>query len=483
MPVPLVAAPARRLSPIRSSLRFSALEAIAVGGMFAAIEAWVVPLIQVRLHAAEWILGALTLLPQLITIVASTFTKDLILWLGGNRRAALTACWVQVACMALLSIPLWAPVWSGGHAPWAVPMAVALVVVLNGIGVFGGPAWIAWMGGLIPRRVMGRYNGHRTRLFHASRLVFAGCFAGVVWWLPIAESPWGLQLILIAAALSRLTSTLLMTRQVEAPVRPSPPPSDSGRISAQITSLAVFVRRLSSFSFGQFTLVWSLLNLGINVAAPFFAAYLLAKSEHGGLGLADAPCLFSLIIYASTLARLVTYPTAGRLVDAHGPAAVLRLSVVLMLIAPLGWLSGNVWVIVGAELFTGVAWALAECAVGPLLFSCHRDPVERTRFVAWHAIVFNICCVIGVGTGMGLLALNETEWKLPTLGGSHFPVIFLLSIALRIPAVILAWKLLPGLRAVGPTKPEAELWMLIPGAEISMNLGRSVIGLFRRSDD
>ncbi len=476
---------------IRRALALSVVEGIVAAGMFAALEAWVVPLVQVRLGAAAAVIGWLALLPQLITIGLSPATRSIIDWFDGNKRAVVFCAWVQVVCLAGLSIPLWT---SGTGAvshgvSWSVPLAVALVVLLNGVGVISGPAWVAWMGETIPRPIMGRYTSHRNRLFHVSRLSFAALFAGIIQWLPIAGSPWGLQAIIAAAVLSRMASALLLARQGE-PVQRPVPPTMSARMNASITSFRQFVRVLPTFPFGKFTLVWSLTNLGIQMAGPFFAAYMLATPELGGMGLGPQPFLFTLLVYTSTVARLASYRVAGRLVDRHGGPAVLRIATFLLVICPLGWV---VWptlpVLIASEVVAGMAWALAECSVGAQLFTCARDPQIRTQLIAWHAMVFNACCVVGVGLGMALLALPTlTAWTgielhLPALFGSHFHTLFLISIVLRIPAAVLAWRMLPALKQGVGTHDEVELWQLIPGAEITINLGRSVIGTFKRDED
>ncbi len=457
-------------SPIRRGLRFAVLEAIVVGGMFAAAEAWLVPLLQVHLGAAAHLIGLLTVLPQVIAIFAGPWAKTVIAWIGGNKRASLLFNGIQVACLLLLSVPLHAQ-----GEPWAVPLAMGLIVVFNGVFAFAGPAWLSWMGDLIPPGIRGRYSSQRTRLFHLTRLGFAGVFAGIIALMPIASNVWGLQIILVVAALSRLASALCMAQQPEMPPRPAlgQTSASQGR-AAEITSLVQFVRRILTFPMGRWTLVWACLAGGVSISGPFFQAYMLSKEADGGLGLDAHPFLFLTLIYTSTVVRLLWYPTAGRLVDRHGPAACLRIAVAGIFLVPVGWcLVRHPAAVIVSEMVSGLAWGLAECAIGVLQFGCHRDPQQRAQLLGWNQ---TLCGVMGVaGSALGTLLM--TPGLLPTLSGSVFLSVFVISAVARLGVLILALRLLPGL------KEGTALWEVIPGASLAAEAGRNLIAVFRRTDD
>ncbi len=460
---------------IRDGLRFCALEALVVGGMFAVTEAWLVPLLQTWLGAATAVIGLLTIIPQVAGIGLGPWSRAIIDWCGGNRQTALIMASVQVLCLLGLSVPLHAQSQS-----WAVPLAVTLIVVFGIVGVINAPAWIAWMGGLIPRPVMGRFTGWRNRLFHSSRLACAAAFAGIIHLLPLHESPWGLQLLLLLAAASRIASLAMLIRQPVPPNRPAMHGSVSQQRAIEQGGLWGFVRTMPRTVLGRSTMVWALLHLGVMIAGPFFASYMLSPVLGGGLGLGEQPFLFTALIYNSTIARLVTYPAAGRLVDLHGPAAVLRIAVVMIMLIPIGWVAtSTLWIIMIFEVLSGIAWGLAESAVGPLLFSCDHDPQRRAQLVGWHQSVVLTCVVLGSGIGTLLVS---APW-LPVLTGSSFHTLFLISMLARIPAVILAIRLLPRLRDLPQDlEGHGQLWRLIPGAGVTLTVGRGLGGVFRRTE-
>lgn len=460
---------------LRGGLSLGVLEALVVGGMFAATEAWLVPLLQTRLGAPAFAIGLLTILPQLAGIGLGPVSRKIISLLGGNKRSAVLTATAQIACLAGLSLPLHCQ-----GAAWAVPLAAGLIITIGVVGALGGPAWIAWMGGLIPRSVQGRYTGFRNRIFHASRLGFAALFAGIIHLLPLHDGPWGLQILLLVAVVSRATSVWVQRRQPEPLPRPALTGPASQRSSMEFAGFWHFVRTLARSMLGKWTLVWALLHFGVMIAGPFFASYMLAGGEQGGLGLGASPFLFTVLIYTSTVARLVTYPAAGKLVDLHGPAAVLRVAVILITIIPLGWiLSSNLWVIIAFEILSGIAWSLAEISVGPLLFSCHRDPQQRAQLVGWHQSVVMTCIVLGSGIGTFLVG---APW-LPPVTGSSYHTLFLISMVARFPAVFMALRLLPALKQLPrDLEGHGELWRLIPGAGLTVTVGRGLGGFFRRTE-
>lgn len=466
-----------RSPSVRSSLTAAVLEASVVGGMFACLEAWIVPLLQGRLGVAAAVIGVLAMLPQLASIIIGPVSGRLIRWLGGPRRVAIHHCWVQVVGFGLLQIPLVLSV--EGHPPvWVAAFAVTVVALMNGVGaVLGGPAWMAYFGGLVPHRVMGRYTSHRNRVFHISRLCFAGVFMVVMAAFPITDSIVGMQIVLGLAMLSRLASTLLQFRQIDLTPRPVIPASRSRPLEVPSTGFVHFLRTLGATPFGRFTLVWSLFQAGLMVAGPYYATYLVASHADGGLDLGGQAVLYSVLVYANTVTRLLCLPYAGALVDRLGSTLVFNRALLLMTGIPLGWAAaaflGTPWPILVFEVLSGFAWALADASVGPQLFRCHADPHQRAHLIAWHSTVFNTCCLVGTGLGMLLLAV-------PLGGVNHYLVLFIATLVLRLPAVVLARRLLPD---TGPGGSEVPLWRMIPGADASMAFGRSVMCRFRREDD
>ena len=458
----------RHGSEIRRGLYWAMLEGGVVGAMWVCLEAWLVPLLQQGLGAAVFVIGLVSLVPQIGVIALSPFTGDLVDRLGGPKRATLRSAWWQIGLLALLSVPLHA----AGQA-WAVPLAVLLICLIGLTGVINGPAWIAWMGALLPAQVSGRYQANRMRLFNAIKLLAAATFALVMRELPAGSGPWGLQLVLLIALLSRLLSLACLVRQPFPGPRPGPRNQPMSRRSAEAAvGLRGFLRTMRDTDIGRWTLTWAAFQGGCAVAGPFFASYMIAQSGQGGLAL--TPFLYTVLVYTSAVSRIIFYPLVGRMVDLYGPRAMLRASFGFICTIPVVWaLTVDLRLIITIEILSGFAWAAAECSIGSLLFACHGDPARRAELVGYFNTVS--AAIIAAGIALGTLLIEV----LPPLGGSRYHTLFLLSGILRLPGVILALRWLPGLRPLSRSERE-NLWDTLPGVTAVGSLGRGLMGLFRR---
>ena len=384
-----------------------------------------------------------------------------------DHPEALMSNFGPLGVLLLLILPL-----SMSDARWALPLGVTLAIAINAVGAVGGPAWMSWMGDLIPRSVRGRYSSNRARLHHASRIACAIGFAALMN-AYVADAASGLTILLVIATVSRLASVWLMMRQPEPPPRLHDRGTATGRIAAeQARDFTSFLRSMHRTEVGRWTLVWATLHGGCALSAPYFMPYWLEKREHGGLGLDQQPYLYSLLVYLSTVVRLVALPVVGRLVDHYGPAAMLRVAVAGILLVPIGWTCSNsLSVLVPTEILSGLAWCTAECAVGVLLFGCSSDPLHRARLIGYHQSV--CCCVIALSSFLG----GQLLTILPPIDGSPYRTLFAISMVCRIPAVILAIRYLPELK--DPARLTG-LWRMIPGLQPTITLSRGVVRTFRR---
>lgn len=461
----------RRLdkSPLQRALTLAVLEAGVVAGMVVVNEAWIVPLLLKQLDAPASSIGLLTIIPMLVAMVVGPLVAPIINAIGGNKRVALWTCWWQVLCFAGLLLPL-----HFAGAPWALPVGFALAIGVNAIGAIAGPAWMSWMGDLVPRSVRGRYISNRLRVHHVMRIACAAGFAGIMQTWPAADSKTGLAILLGVAVVSRLASWWLMRQQFEPPPRPRLRGETARVARAEGRGFLDFLRAMPRTPIGRWTLVWAALLFGATIAGPFFQPYMLKDVADGGLGLGDRPYVYTLLIYLSTIVRLLAFPLVGRLVDRFGAAPILRVAVVGITLIPVGWtLTPSIPLLLLTEVVSGVSWCMAECSVGVLLFSCASDPSHRARLIGYHQSVCCAAIVIGGTIGSQLLKYD----LLPTFDGSAFRMLFLVSTLARVPAVIMAMRLLPEL---ADREGMAGMWRWIPGLEPTIVLGRELVRSLRR---
>ena len=191
--------------------------------------------------------------------------------------------------------------------------------------------------------------------------------------------------------------------------------------------------------FGKATLVWTVLFFGVQVAGPFFGLYMLSQVPAGlGLGERDTIILYVILSQLSSVVRLIAWPTAGRLVDRFGAAPMLRHAILgAATVAMLWGLLPGFWLLIPVEIFSGLVWCVAETAFSVILFNCHDDPRIRARLVGMHQAMVASSQAAGAWVGGAIIG-----WA-PDFLGSHYRFMFILSTILRMPAVILAFWILP----------------------------------------
>ena len=457
-----------RKSPMQRALTVAVLEAVVVAGLSVVLEAWIVPLLQKRLGASAMMIGSLTIAPMLAAGLVGPVVAPIIAFFGGNKRTGLLACLIQIVCLGLLSVPLW---FTEQH--WAKPLALVLVITVLAVGTIAGPAWTAWMGGLIPRRIRGRYHTGRMRVWTLMRIIFAIIFVVIMEHWKAGDSSIGLQIVICIGVVSRIASWWLLSMLPEdLPTKVRLNTGSTGKIALQeARDFGTFLRSMHRTDLGKWTLVWAALHAGTMLAGPYFCYYWLLAANDGGLGLDLNPRLYTMLLYTSTVTRLLAFPICGRLVDRYGSAAILRVAVAGICVIPLGHaLSTDMPILFITEVFSGLFWCLAESSVGVLLFSCSNDPQHRARLIGYHQSVCCLVIVIAVWAGGHLIPI------LPELHGSRYRMLFLLSMFMRIPALLLAIRLLPALKNQEEMR---GLWRHVPGLASTITLSRGIVRAFK----
>jgi hypothetical protein len=469
----------KKASKIRHGMAISVIEGLVAAAMLGFIESFIVPILQTRLHATPAQIGLLSIIPMIGTTLLCMRLSPIIRWLGGNKKSVLIHTYVQITCLMGLSIPLYFP-----HESWAVPCGLACAITISLAGAVGGSAWTSWMGGLVPRTLQSRYLAFRTRLLILVKLSFAGIFAGILHFLPAEAGPWGLQILIIIAVLSRIFSAWLLALQYEPPARRQLEQCTNDQNTHHVEGgFTAFIRSLIHTDFGRWTLVWAVLHFGVMIAGPYFAVFMLSPDPRG-LGLSPG-WIYVLLVQSAVIVRMLSYPVVGHLIDLFGPSAILRFAVCGIMLVPVMWAFTNtIPLLLLTEVISGFCWCAAEVAVGVLLFTCHDDPMQRSRLIGYHQALVTAMAACGAAVGSFLLSSsseNPGEPWLPAIFGSAFHTLFLISAVMRLPAVLLAIRFLPALRRL--EKHEwVGIWRRVPGTSIAHSLSRGVLAFFRRPD-
>lgn len=463
-------------SAVRRGIRISLIDVAVIGATFAATENWLVPLLQLRCGAAAHLLGYLTSIPWLGMISIGLYARPVIEALGGNRRCVLisngtqTATLVGMALLTVLPLPQGLALWLG----------MSFAILFGLIGAIGTPAWQAWMGDLIPRPLMGRYMTLRNRIFLPIKLAWGFAFSRVLEVWDPHHVAYGLTAIFLLAAIARGISTGLMAIQPMPAPRPPWRGPTSGQQSAPLVTFRDFLRGLCRTNMGAWTLSWAALCVGIFVSAPFAASFFITAKDKGGLGLSSASYWW--LINVAVLTRVAVLPLVGRAIDLFGPLALVRLGVVCAAISIVPYcLTNSLPALFATEVFGGISFCMVEIAIGVLLFTCNRDPLQRVRLIGYYNVVVGAGVILGTICGQYLLKhlteLPSTSHLL--IHHSAFRTLFCAALLLRLPGLVIAMALLPGLRTLSPEET-AGLWRLVPGSGLTLTLGRGLMAFFRR---
>lgn len=277
--------------------------------------------------------------------------------------------------------------------------AISLVIVLLSIRGLFAPivsiAWNSWMHDLVPKSILGTYYARRSALIMAfTAIVSVGASYLIDQWQFRAtdeEDIYGFSYMLLAAALLfGLTSSLVVSRCSEPQMRPAAPTGQS--------TVRALLEPWHDHNFKhviRFLFLWSFSS---NLAVPFFAVYMLTRLD---MSLTAVVLLTAL----SQLAHLWFIGTWGKLVDRVGSKTVLSLSASLYLLVIIGWtfttfperhiLTTPLLVIL--HVFAGFAAGGASVTAGTIALKTAPEG-KATPYLALAAVA------AAVGQGLGPLA-------------------------------------------------------------------------------
>lgn len=384
----------------------------------------------VLLGLGDAAVGLIEPIPMLLATLVQQFAVLLVIWTGSYRRVV----WVSAAFQAVLLFPLAGlALWASGRP--AAPAPTGLQLLLFGlisayyIGAFaGGPSWMALLGLVFPDRVMPRYFGRRTLLLHM--VLILGLLAGG-WALQSAAAHGApallrvLAVMFMAAGLARVGSAYLLSRYREPAFEPP-----------TVVSIPEVVRRVRSGPDGRALTFLVVLQAAAWVGFPFFRPYMLTRIGPEG---ADDSFLYSSLLGAFWVGKMIAPEFAGRAVHRFGLLRVTWFSAAALVPVPALWLlSHDRSYLLAAQFISGAALASFElCSL--LLQMEHVPTRERASVLATFGLALYAAGLLGSLAGGALLG-NQAE-------ASDYARVFIISCALRLGALAL-------LARVGPSGPE-----------------------------
>jgi hypothetical protein len=356
-------------------------------------------------HPAERA-ALITTLPMLAGALLQLVSPLAARRLGSYRR------WV-VACARLQALAYLPLVAAALGAPLGYAGIFATMVAYWGFSLATGPAWNAWVETLVPIGLRARFFARRTRISQVAllaSLTVAGIAlrgaAGGASALPLFAG------LFAGAALARGVSAQCLASQSERPGLPRehevlPPLAAFGALRGRAAD------RMLPALLG--------LTLGTNVAAPFFAPFML-----GPVGLSYSE--YTLLTAVPFLARIAVLPLLGRLATRVGAGSLLGWAALAVVPLPALWLVSHelAWLL-ALQVLSGIGWGALE--YGTLLaFFEHIDARHRSSVLSAYNVANGFAMAVGSLIGAAIFR---------SLGGAPigYVGVLLISAALRLCAV------------------------------------------------
>ncbi len=271
------------------------------------------------------------------------------------------------------------------HGPLAIAAIIALAALRMASTQLGVPAWTAFAAMIVPPTMRGRYFSSRTFAMSLAALVVVPAAGRII---SALGAPRGYQVSFGLAFAAGLASSLAYSR-IPLPV------GTQARRNATLTLREVLGALGESPAFLRLCLTTTLLNLGVQVVAPFFNVYMARD-----MGLTAG--FIGLTVTMSTLADLLGQRTFGPFVDRRGLRRTVALTSPLIALLPFAWLLVRAgWQIFPINLVGGFAWAGYNLAVFNYLLASTPDD-QRPLYSAIYNTANGLTGVLGPLIG-GLL--------------------------------------------------------------------------------
>jgi len=366
---------------LRRDKRLSLTDGAACSLMVGAGETYF-PAFALALGLGEVAAGLIATIPLLVGAILQLAAPRAVQWFGSCR----TWCTLAASLQGLSFLPLIFASLHGGMSSVAVFVSVSLYW---GAGLAVSPAWNTWIETLIPKSHRPGFFSNRTRLIQLASLAgFLIGGAALQWGKETNAALAAFAMVFGLAMISRLTSAMLLRLQRE----PIPLARHQRRVSWM-----EMMKRLRHGPDSKFLSYLLLVNISVQIAAPFFAPFMLAEMK---LDYATYTWLIA-TAFAAKIAVLWFY---GRFPHVYSAHKLLWWSGIL--IAPLAalWIvSQSIPYLLVVQTLSGAVWGTWEFATLLLIFDKIRND-ERTSVLTMYNLG-NAMAIVG-GSMIGGMLLN-----------------------------------------------------------------------------
>lgn len=343
------------------------------------------------LKATEAQLGLLMSLPQLISSMVQLLAVKLTNVFDSRKKIVVTFAflqgltWLFIIALSYVSQSVW--------------VLILLASFYFAFGALAGPAWVSWMGDLVPEQMRGRYFGMRNRV--SGFIAFLATIGGglLLDYVSQIDTHMAFMIVFSIAFFGRMVSTYYLTRMFEPNVEIRAPRS---------YPISEFIKGMWTDRFGVFSLYTNLMLFAVYISAPFVTIIWLNY-------LGFSYFQYMIVLSASTVTSFITMTYWGTHADTYGNKTVLWVSSYLLAIVPfflmtLAFLQNETafWMSVFVQILAGFAWAGFNLSSSNFIFDLVL-PEDRVRFMTYHNAFRGIGIFAGSMLGAGIAPIVITN--------------------------------------------------------------------------
>ncbi len=390
------------------ALKIGAMKSGYIEGCFAMLmlamtEAFYIPYLN-ALGASPLQIGLGASLPALVSALAQLFAPSVLYYFNSRKKMVVVTVLVQASAFIPFAIACQL------QESWNVWSAISAFLISAIAGNTGASAWSDWMANIIPSSRRGRYFAGRNRLLGVIQLVVS-ITAGLILDKTAGKVLTAFMMIWFGCFFVRTISGLILMTMYDPPVAVSKPSRE--------TSFIVFLRNLTKNNFGRFTIATSLMSIGTNFSAPFFAIHML---NHLHLSYLQ----YVTVNMTATAATIVSLGLWGKLVDRFGSVILLRICAGSIVLLPAYWIFFDQFsALLLIQVLAGFSWGGFNLAA-VIFYMGAIDRKQRVSSIAYFNSINFICVAAGAALGGVIGPL------LPAIGKYPLLTIFMVSTILRL---------------------------------------------------
>ncbi len=377
----------------------------------------------VFLGANNFQLAMLSSLPPFCGGVSQFFTLR-ILDKMGSRQKMVTRFALAQGCFLL---PICLSYFAGGVRGETFLFFVICYFVA---GQVVGPVWNSWIGDLVPVNQRGSFFGKRNRMVTIGTflsMVAAGLVLRQFEKTP--EEIYGFIIIFCCGVVARSMSVKFLSIKKD--------PQYVGTQS-DLDQFFTFLKGILSRNEGRLILYMASINFAVFVSAAFCVPYLL-KTCHFSY------TTFVVITSTVALAKVLSSPFWGEVVDSIGARKVVRMVGLLLPLSIFPWaFTNNPYILVGCQLFSGFVWAGYELSTFTFLLDAVR-PSERAKVASYSNFISFTAALAGGIVGTLIVSIGPQPLH-------EYALVFILSCVFRVIAYFTFVPAINEVRVIAPIK-------------------------------